>query len=71
MMPPMEIMEIPMPVASGRMVGGVAAVRMTRAPLVRPEAPTPARALPAMTIWLEVDRAQTRLPSEKTELKMM
>lgn len=68
-MPPMEIMEIPKPVASGRMRGGVAAVRMTRAPLVRPDAPTPARARPAMTMWLEMDRAQMRLPSAKTALK--
>jgi hypothetical protein len=51
-------------------LGGEHAVRITTAPLKRPEAPNPATVRPAMTMLLDVESAQMRFPSSKMAIKL-
>jgi len=64
-MPPIAIIEIPAADAMGRTAGGHAAVMMTRAPFVRPDAPIPDTVLPPMIWPLDCARAEMRFPSSK------
>jgi len=65
----MAIIEMPAEDTMGRTLGGQAAVMMTSAPLVRPEAPMPEVVLPPIIWLLDRARAEIKFPSSKIRKK--
>lgn len=54
--------ELIVPVQMARLCKGITVVNMTKPPAKTPEAPQPAMALPAISIFEEAANAQTKLP---------